>query len=210
MSSQQQPRKRGSSSCPAKDKHVDSKSRKRRRGKDPLIPPTLGELNHESRSSTWTPKWTRLDATQPEALARRLACGRTHDARSLLEQTRLFHFDGIDDLPAKEGLPQPCRGLQADHRGERVFILDTYMRRGKLQADVAPIRKGRGAGKFVLGPCRDARGSDLENIGSGYLLSVGAGGRPELRLRSPDAEPPCTGVGPAVAASLGAHRRPRA
>ena len=221
MSSQAQPRKRTSSNAPAIDKLVNSKSRQRRqcnggpeapqtrwrrKGEGEPRPVSLKEAKQESRWSSWT----ACEAVKPEVLARRLACGRTVGARVLLEQTRLFHFDGTDDLPARSGLQQPCRGLQADYQGERVFILDTYMFRGKLQADVAPVRAGRGAGKFVLGPSQHARGCDLANLGNGFLLSVGAGGRPELRRCSPDAEPRSTGVGPAVAASLGMPRRAEA
>ena len=166
MPSQEQPRNRKSSRCRIRavaiDALVKSKSRQKRQRKEPLPPPPLKKANQESRSSA-APSWAACEAVQPEVLARRLACGRTVGARLLLEQTRLFHFDGTDDLPAKSGLPQPCRGLQADYQGERVYILDTYMYRSKLQADVAPIRAGRGAGKFVLGPSQHARGCDLAN-----------------------------------------------
>ena len=125
MSSQAQPRKRKSSSNPAIDALFNSKSRQRRRQEGPLHPPSLNEANQESRSSA-APAWAASEAVQPEVLARRLVCGRTVCARLLLEQTRLFHFDGADDLPAKSGSPQPCRGLQADYQGVRVYILDTY------------------------------------------------------------------------------------
>ena len=215
------------SSCSAIEKHLNSKSRQQRKREtdatpsawgdglgmffksakskrysaNDISPPSLREANQETRSSA--APW---EAVNPEELARRLACGRTVNARLLLEQTRLFHFDGADDLPAKSGLPQPCRGLQADYQGERVYILDTYKCRGNLQADVAPIREGREAGKFVLGLSRHARGCDLANLGNGFLITVGAGGRPELHRCSPDAEPSSTGVGPAVAASLAMPR----
>ena len=202
MSSQAQPRKRTSSNGPAIDALVNSKSRQGRRREDPPHPPSLKEANQESRSSA-APAWAACEAVQPENLARRLACGRTRGARLLLEQTRLFHFDGADDLPVKSDSPQPCRGLQADYQGMRVYILDTYKRRGKLQADVAPIRAGRAADMFVLGPNLNARGCELTNLGSSFLLSIGARGRPELRRCSPDAEPRSTQVGPAVAKSLG-------
>ena len=209
MPSQEQPRNRKSSRCRIRavaiDALVKSKSRQKRQRKEPLPPPPLKEANQESRSSA-APSWAACEAVQPETLARRLACGHTKEARLLLEQTRLFHFDGADDLPEKSGLQQPCRGLQADYLGDRVYILDTYNRRGKLQADVAPIRPGRQPGKFVLGTNKNASGSDLTNLGNGFILSIGARGRPELRRCSPDAEPRSAGVGPAVAASLGMPR----
>ena len=209
MPSQEQPRNRKSSRCRIRavaiDALVKSKSRQKRQRKEPLPPPPLKEANQESRSSA-APSWAACEAVQPETLARRLACGHTKEARLLLEQTRLFHFDGADDLPKKSGLQRPCRGLQADYLGDRVYILDTYNRRGKLQADVAPIRPGRQPGKFVLGTNKNASGSDLANLGNDFILSIGARGRPELRRCSPDAEPRSTGVGPAVAASLGMPR----
>ena len=197
MPSQEQPRNRKSSRCRIRavaiDALVKSKSRQKRQRKEPLPPPPLKEANQESRSSA-APSWAACEAVQPETLARRLACGHTKEARLLLEQTRLFHFDGADDLPEKSGLQQPCRGLQADYLGDRVYILDTYNRRGKLQADVAPIRPGRQPGKFVLGTNKNASGSDLTNLGNDFILSIGARGRPELRRCSPDAEPRSTGV----------------
>ena len=209
MPSQEQPRNRKSSRCRIRavaiDALVKSKSRQKRQRKEPLPPPPLKEANQESRSSA-APSWAACEAVQPETLARRLACGHTKEARLLLAQTRLFHFDGADDLPEKSGLQQPCRGLQADYLGDRVYILDTYNCRGKLQADVAPIRPGRQPGKFVLGTNKTASGSDLANLGNDFILSIGARGRPELRRCSPDAEPRSTGVGPAAAASLGMPR----
>ena len=74
---------------------------------------------------------------------------------------------GLRDFrtPSALSVQQPCRGLQADYLGDRVYILDTYNRRGKLQADVAPIRPGRQPGKFVLGTNKNASGSDLANPG---------------------------------------------
>ena len=126
MPSQEQPRSQKSSRCRIRavpiDALVKSKSRQKRQRKEPLPPPPLKKANQESRSSA-APSWAACEAVQPETLARRLACGHTKEARLLLEQTRLFHFDGADAVnTALSALPVGVRRYGARCHGCRARV----------------------------------------------------------------------------------------
>ena len=107
--------------------------------------------------------------------AERLARGRTLEALLTLADTRLFHLDGADAPPSVHGDLTPKRGLQAKHQLEDVYILDTFARRGKPYADVAPLllddREGDDSwyklGRIYTVPC-----SDLSHVCSGFSLHV--------------------------------------
>ena len=122
-----------------------------------------------------------------DMLAGRLACGRTREAMLLLADARLFHLDGGDELPVRDGGVIPRRGLQAKHGDKTVYILDTFKYRGKPRADVAPIlgaADGTAGGVFKLGAVSTVDSAELCHISCGFALEIRGGGRVQAVRRS--------------------------
>jgi hypothetical protein len=91
---------------------------------------------------------------------------------ALLVDTRLLHLD--DDLHVPHvDIPRPRRGLQAKFGGVDVLILDTFIRRGVLMADIARIEPLVGEDDFALGGVETVRGEALSEVGLHYVVRVG-------------------------------------
>ncbi|CAJ1440325.1 unnamed protein product [Effrenium voratum] len=91
----------------------------------------------------------RLTSSKPtlRQFAARLASGRTREVLLALQSCNLFRFDA----PAAVARPGPQRGLSADLHGEPCYILDTFMLRGAVMADIGLVRAQRDGSRFTLG-----------------------------------------------------------
>ncbi|CAK9046735.1 unnamed protein product [Durusdinium trenchii] len=137
-----------------------------------------------------------LDAAQPvsdrvgsaqapagvDALAKRLACGRTAAVLQRILQFNPFKIDEEDEIPPFRG-GAPCRGMTANlPDGSMVFIVDTFLRRGVLHADIAMVKSSSaGAGRFSLGRLSTVKADALSSVRV-ELIVADVRGR-DVRLR---------------------------
>ena len=112
-----------------------------------------------------------------EALAARLAAGRTVGMLAALLDTRVFQFDTCcDDAPSLGISMLPRRGLQATFEGRPVFILDTFTRYRQPYADVVDIEHSdadafQPGSTYTLGKLCTCTWDKLHDVRCEFLVS---------------------------------------